>query len=210
MKRFIEGEKIEVAIYGGSFNPIHNDHIRIAKEVLNHLNFVQQIWFLPCYKSLYNKELLDGNERCRMIQLAIDEVEDSRLRLCDYEIVNQFNGSTHQFCRMFLEDKEYKDTYKFRFLMGADNAQKIITWDKSDELLKLIDLIVVSRPGVRLEPSWFMYSKRHIFLQLLDSNLPLISSSTIRRDIRDFREDNVRSMVPLSVSDYIYSNQFYR
>ena len=62
---------MNIGILGGSFDPITCGHIDLAKYVLNSQYNIDQIWLLPCYKSLTGKKLQDSIHRLNMCELAI-------------------------------------------------------------------------------------------------------------------------------------------
>jgi nicotinate-nucleotide adenylyltransferase len=59
----------KIAVYGGSFDPVTLGHTRVAEIVLNTCD-VDQVWFMPCYKSLYEKKLGSSYDRINLLCCA--------------------------------------------------------------------------------------------------------------------------------------------
>ena len=64
---------MRVGLFGGSFNPIHNGHLNIIKNILER-DVVDEIWVIPCAEHAFNKDLIDAEHRVKMIGLAISDL----------------------------------------------------------------------------------------------------------------------------------------
>jgi len=94
------GRKTKVALFGGSFNPIHIGHFQTAKLVLDTSKSFDEVWFMPCYKSKYGKKLVDAQHRLNMCSLACHA--DARMQVSDYEIDQRFAGETYHFLKQLF------------------------------------------------------------------------------------------------------------
>ena len=74
---------MNIGLFGGSFNPIHNGHVWLAKALLRETG-LDEVWFMvsPQNPLKQNRQLLDDNQRFRLVQLALKD--EPRLRPCDY------------------------------------------------------------------------------------------------------------------------------
>ena len=205
--------KINVTLFGGAFDPPTLAHLSIAKFVLDSNCGIDQVWFTPCYRHRYNKNMASCEDRLAMCQLMLD---DNRLQVCDYEIKNRLQDGTCDFVKKLLEEQFIQDKYNLSLLIGMDNANTLDKWVNSEELKKLIRFIVVPRAGESPNPKvdWYLKSP-HIFLQS-DKQLPHVSST----DVREFTfrrqvgtpscEADVLRMVNPNVWEYIQSHGLYR
>jgi len=140
-----------VAVLGGAFDPVHNDHIRVAKICLER-GFCDEVWFMPS-PDRWDKILnASAEDRFAMLELAF--AGDSRLVLSDLEIEQGDYRGSYVFL-MGLKEK-FPDI-NFRLLTGADTYDGIPHWRdpmnfygtnyNGHLLLRDIELIVFARNG---------------------------------------------------------------
>jgi len=200
------GRKIQVAILGGAFNPIHNGHIEIAKALLNWSKIFDEVWLMPCYSHMYGKNLESTEHRLNMCKLA---VKDARIKVCDYEITKKLSGETYYLVKRLLEDKNFKNIYNFSLVIGQDNANTFDSWVNYDDLERMIRFVVIPRQNVDFKSSsrWYLKSP-HIYLQP-DKPICNISSTEIRKYIY-FDRRVIEKLVDKDVLDYILKNHLYK
>lgn len=214
------GAKIKVALIGGAFNPITLGHIKLAQFVMDKCD-IQQTWIVPCYSHLYNKELISAKHRLQMCEIATQI--DDRIKVCNYEIKNKFNGSTYHFIKNLLSGKlAHENT--FSYVIGMDNANTFDKWVRYEELKEMIGFIVVSREGVKRNENidWYL-KKPHIYLPTDKEEIPEISSTEIRTWFRRYywlrdigNKDNQHIVEKLkyylgeNVLNYIDKNKLYK
>jgi len=158
------GRKTQVAILGGAFNPVTKGHIDLAKLVLNASKWADEVWFMPSYNHLDGKVMVAPEHRLAMLQEAVKN--DGRLKVSDYEIKHEMGGETYHLLNKMIHDPEYKDKYRFAFIIGQDRADTIETWYNSDELLKMdVPFIIAPRAGIDKDPkvNWYL-QKPHMYL----------------------------------------------
>jgi len=209
------GRKISVAIFGGAFDPPTIGHIQAAEFVLNTSSVFDEVWLMPCYKSLHGKKMSSPEDRLKMCELATADY--GRIKVWDYEIANKFGGSTYQFVKQLFDEDFAKDKYDFSFIIGMDNAIHFDKWLNQEHLEKMLRFVVLPRKGVDYVPSfkdWFMKSP-HIFLA--SDNIPIceISSTKIRNvfkscSFQNIKIDTARKYMNQNVIDYILENDLYR
>jgi len=201
------GRKINVALMGGAFDPIHLGHIQVAKTVLKAAKEFDEVWLCPCYKSVYGKKMENAEHRLRMCELAID---DPRIKVFDYEIANKFGGTTLHFMNTLNEDPLYKDTYRFAFIMGMDNANHAEDWFQWEELEKRVRFVVAPRKGETVDVSrnpWYL-SAPHVFLA--GENIMELSSTEIRAGFKGgFHQGFFDERLYPAVTEYIFDNKLY-
>ncbi|WP_027625007.1 nicotinate-nucleotide adenylyltransferase [Clostridium lundense] len=195
------------AIFGGTFDPIHNGHLHIAYEALYKLN-LDKIIFIPSgsppHKS--NKKITDGYIRYEMVSMSIRD--EKKFELSDYEIKKKGLSYTYETLEYF---KNKFPQVKWYFLTGVDCLMELNGWKKIDAIMDICEFVVFNRPGfdkcdilkqkARVEEK---YNKKIIFLDipLLD-----ISSTDVRRLIRE--KKNVRYFLPEGVYNTITQLKLY-
>lgn len=208
------GRKINVALYGGSFNMIHTGHIQTAQLVLD-VTEIDEVWFLPCYRSLHGKDLAEGLHRLKMCEIAARH--NARFKVSDFEIVNELNGSSLNLVTKLL-NKFSDDQYRFHLVIGQDNANTLDTWENFTELEKLIPFITVPRKGIEPDFSKGGWFAKHPHIWLVGEGKPNDFSSTEARIAyyEQWAEDSEQAkqliqgrldlMVDIAVQRYIRDN----
>jgi nicotinate-nucleotide adenylyltransferase len=208
------GRKTKVAILGGAFDPIHNGHIKLAQLVLNTLGVFDEIWLMPAYNHLYNKDMVSPEHRLNMCKLSIKN--DRRIKIFDYEIKNKLKGETYYFFKKLREEKELTEKYQFSMIIGLDNANTFDKWVNYQELEKMAQFVVVPRAGVqrKLDVNWYL-QKPHIFMSN-ENSITEISSTMLRTLLNDsvdgknrVNEAEILNYMDKNVYDYIIKNNLY-
>ena len=110
---------MKIGLFGGSFNPIHKGHIKIAKLALENLN-LDKIIFIPCQKNPFKKKMdyIDGKMRLEMIELVLEK----NMEVSNLEISRQGLSYTIDTVKYFKN--LYKDSELF-LIIGSDNLQRL-------------------------------------------------------------------------------------
>lgn len=195
---------MNICLFCGTFNPIHNAHLRMAQYVLRKFSFEKVIFIPSCMPP--HKTVQGGTfqQRLEMVKLAIEghkgfEVSDIELRL----------GQTSYTYLTVLElQKIYGDSEKFNFIIGTDAFEKIESWYEVDKLKKLLKFIV-SRREDECDLARFDYLREKGF-EFDFTNLAFydISSTELRDKIAC--GESITDLVPPKVEDYIVENGLYR
>lgn len=133
-----------IAIYGGTFNPVHSGHLEIARRVTQFFG-IDEFLFVPARVAPHklDREGLPALHRYAMLALATKA--DSRLFISTFELDApgpQYTVDTLSFFR-----SRYGESAELFFVMGADSWAEITTWREWRRLMTLANLIVVTRPG---------------------------------------------------------------
>ena len=228
-KRSLELRRI--GLFGGTFNPIHIGHLRIAGEIKEHFS-LDGILFIPTGIPPHKEdsEVIDPVHRLHMVELAIAPYKDFTVSSIEVER----KGVSYSIDTIKTLQKEMGHTVELYFIVGSDAFLEIRTWKDVDELLTLCNFIVIPRPGHRFIdlkgidiPSLNRISA--VDLDKLDrgeiSRLPAtlteryclfleritpcdISSTELRRLIKEKKE--VKNLLPESVLLYIMKQGLYR
>ena len=198
------GRKTKVAILGGAFNMVHLGHIQLAQFVLNTSGEFDEVWLMPAYNHMYNKDMVSAEHRLEMCRIATKK--DARIKVFDYEIRNKLKGETYYFFKKLKEEKELTEKYQFAMIIGQDNANSFDKWVNYEDLERLAQFVVVPRLGVQRDPNvtWFL-QKPHIFLNGETSIMEV--SSTLIRD--NLNSPEILNYLDENVYNYIITHKLY-
>lgn len=185
--------KTGIAVFGGSFNPPTVAHINLAKQVLEEMNEIEKVIFVPV-STKYNKKGLAPDEvRFNMLKNICNSQEN--LEVSDLELKSERQLYTIETLRIIEEQKPEKEIY---FLIGTDNLKELETWYKPDELLKNFKIIVLDRGEDNtediIEKSEFLKKYKSSFIKLKNMKKMNISSTYIREQLK--LGNNVQDLVP--------------
>lgn len=183
----------KIGLYGGSFDPIHNGHLILARDAMERLELAKVI-FLPARISPHklDRPPAPPDARCRMLAAAIADEPRFEMDSCEIEReVPSFTADTVQGFRA-----RYPGT-KLYYFIGDDNLPELDTWKDITNLRESAQIVVLSRAGMPFL-SDFPIITRHIE----------ISSTEIRNRIA--RGLSVRYMVPLPACEVIAKLGLYR
>ena len=139
---------MKIGIYGGTFDPIHNGHLRVVVELLTR-KVVEKIILVPAGAPQLRESApkADGATRYQMCQLAIQDLPDSikgQVVVSDIEILRE--GPSYAIDTVFeIKGSNSKDEYFW--IIGSDAYEKIESWHRAEELQELVNFIVIDRPG---------------------------------------------------------------
>lgn len=184
-----------IGILGGTFDPIHNQHIKIAKTAYKKLN-LNEVWILPTKKNpLKNNVSATNKQRITMIKLTIKNTP--WLKLNQYELNNK-NKVNYTIDTIKYFKKNNPNT-TFFFIIGSDNLYTLNKWKGIDELINLVQIIVVNRPHYRKS---IKLMKKYQCQNLIVQPSSDISSSKIR-------SGEIVNLLNPKVINYINNNLIY-
>ncbi len=196
---------MKIAIYGGAFNPVHNEHINIARAAITQLG-LDKIIVVPTAISPHKKGCMTarGKDRlqlCRLAFCGLPEVEVS-----DYELKRGGISYSYVTCRHFK--KLYKDDELY-FILGADMLQSFRFWKEPLEILKCVTLAVCAREDKEQLSKLIKDFQRTFKSETVDFGyVGKAVSSTKVRAAAALGED-VGAFVPESVRLYIKKQGLY-
>ena len=189
-----------VGLFGGSFDPPHIGHIAIAVFILNDRK-LDEILFVVSHiqwQKAVDREILDSHHRFEMVKLAIRDFD--HFSVSGIEIDRGGDSVTVE----TLEVLHNQDpTAQYELIIGEDIASTLSTWRRSEELEKYADIVVVGRPGFRLEAAEQNFN--FVFAKGPQVN---VSSQGIRSAIKSGLP--ISDLVPEEVERYIRSEGLYR
>jgi nicotinate-nucleotide adenylyltransferase len=177
-----------IGILGGTFDPVHNAHLAMARTALGAL-LLERVLFLPTGAPRYRAPALaPGAHRVAMLRLAI--AGEPRFAVDERELAPGHSGYTIDTLAGF--------TQRPVLLLGADQYAKFETWHRWREILERADLAVFARPGSEFRDG----RARQVPFAPMD-----VSASGIRARIA--RGESIAGLVPPAVADYIARHRLY-
>ena len=191
-----EGERI--ALFGGSFDPVHRGHLLVAQAAREELQ-LQRLFFIPAAQSPFKpgNQSAPAAERVRLLRLALAgkdwcEVDEQELRRGG---VSYTIETARDYARRFPAARIF-------YLIGADHVPQLTKWKEADELAGLLHFVVVPRPG-QVEARFPEPFRGRVL-----SGFPLaVSSSDIRARIKAGAE--IDHLVPWPVAEAIRNYRLY-
>ena len=185
---------MKIGLLGGSFNPIHNSHLRIINDILKK-SLVDEVWLIPCKKHAFNKELASAKDRIAMIKSAIKNIPDAKI--CRIELKSK--GKNYTIDTIIKLKKRYKD--ELFFVAGSDILCEIKKWRNYKRLLREIEFIVLKRKNYKIKNVKGMRIKA-----IINANNS-ISSTGIRGRIK--KGKSIKNLVPKDVEKFIKERGLY-
>jgi nicotinate-nucleotide adenylyltransferase len=185
---------VRLGLFGGTFDPIHNAHLTVAREAADQFH-LEQVWFVPAAHPPHKagQACAGYEDRFCMTELACQA--DSRFVASRLEAGERKSYSIETIEKVRAQGEE---PY---FIIGADAFAEIATWHRWQDLLRLTDFIVVTRPGhVYTAPPGARVHR-------LDTIALPVSSSDIRRRLA---AGEIPPELPRLVADYIAQKGLYQ
>jgi nicotinate-nucleotide adenylyltransferase len=190
-----------IAILGGSFDPVHNGHLAIAALALEHLN-LQEIFFIPAGTPPHKIDSVNCSAEVRLDMLIKATASDDRFTVWDGEILR--NGPSYTLDTICEFEKLYPDSKLF-FIIGSDNIEEILTWNRWEQLIKKVTFAVTLRPGYTLD-----IPKKLSNANFIEFPSPMwgLSSSAIREYLK--KGHSCSYLLPPTVQKTVIQNKLYR
>jgi nicotinate-nucleotide adenylyltransferase len=213
---------LRLGILGGTFDPIHFGHLRIAEEICEELELEKVLLIpgaLPPHK--YRKTVTPFHDRLAMTQMAAQN--SSLLEVLDLEGRRQ--GPSYSVETLREIHILYKNNAKIFFIIGMDAFLEIKTWKEYKNLFYNSNFVVLKRPGFSLEKlAPFVLSLEVGFRKMNSSNIFAVPSGNLliykEATLMDISSTRIREMVgagrsiryllPEPVRTYIIEKGLYR
>ena len=228
----------KIAVFGGSFDPIHNGHLMMAEYILAR-GLADEILFIPSAIPPHKAGMTVATPEQRLEMVRLATAYNERFSYSDMELRRE--GKSYSFDTMSMLQKLYPD-HLFSFIIGMDSLVQLHSWYRASELVQRVDFIIYPRPNV--EPPAYLdlcaaFGNRNA-VKLLNSVLPLhdsvvtyepsevvgepdkrvvtefdlprsvLSSTEIRKALAEKRLQELQGALPEPVLNYITENNLYR
>ena len=194
--------KGRVGLFGGTFNPLHNAHLEVARTALNQYE-LSRIVFVPNGIPPHKGRVLGGDKEVRyeMVRLAIESIPEFDVSRIEVDRA----GPSYTIDTI----RALKDDYPqgICFIVGADRLLKLDTWKEPHELLRSVPFVIAPRSGVSLDV-FDVSPFREAMIVPLEMDDVDLSSSALRERIH--RGESIREWVPRQVAEYIEEHKLYR
>jgi nicotinate-nucleotide adenylyltransferase len=217
----ISPSRRRVAFFGGSFDPVHNGHVSVARALLDQFK-LDEFVFIPAFQAPHKKRNKPTSAYDRFAMLCLVTQDEPMMRVSKMEI----DMPERPFSVETLErlNAEFPQDEIF-FVIGADSWMEITAWREWEKVLTMANTIVVTRPGTEIGFSHITDAIRERLIDLrthgqehtatnglriyvTDAMSADVSATEIRRKLRS--EDASRlADVPAEVAKYIEKYQIY-
>ena len=213
---------MKTGVFGGTFNPIHTAHLRVAAEVLRRLQ-LDSILFIPAAEPPHKDVAGDVSFAHRFAMVKAALVGFPEFYASDLEVRRKGKSFSVETLSLLHQDDPRNELF---FIIGFDSYRDIASWKDFTRIFTLSHLVVVTRPGVTVESPFaplpvaihsdFCYDENARMLLHKSGNSVLflskpqldISSTHIRQLLA--KGQSVRHLVPSAVEDYIKEHRLYR
>ena len=213
------------AIYGGTFDPLHNGHLKVARRVQT-LFTLDELFFVPACVPPHKRGAGISSAFHRFAMLALATQQDERLRVSTVELDHPERPyAVETVARM---QEQLGADYRLFFVMGADSWSEITTWREWQRLLTMCDHIVVTRPGYELnavpdganvmdlrgrtddEINAIVSGSASSRVFVTGAVFEDVSATEIRAAVRQGNTEGLAKMAPREVANYIEKYRLYR
>lgn len=193
------------AIFGGSFNPIHNDHVKLALQLAEEFD-LDRVTLIPTYTTPLkdNSAIVDGRHRLRMCQLAAED--HPQLEVSDIELSRGGMSYTSDTIAAFLNDND-----ELFLIVGADMYVTLDKWHEFRFIFENATIVVAPRN----ELDYNSLLEKHKELKtygcrtlISQKNVGPLSSTAVRDAVKSGAD--ISGMVDAKVAQYIKKHHLYR
>ena len=179
---------MKVGIYGGSFNPIHNGHIKLA-EIFLQKACLDEVWFMVSPQNPFkiNDKLLDDTLRLQLVRKALNSKKS--MVACDYEFRLPKPSYTWDTLQRLSDDFP---TYEFVLLIGGDNWLAFDKWYHAEDILANYRVAVYPRKSDETVEKCHTLPSDNVTLL----NIPLINISSTDIRLRIKNGHTIKGLVP--------------
>jgi len=203
-----------VALFGGTFNPIHYGHLAIAEEVRTKFNLDKVIFVPTCVPPHKEPDVLAGPQQ-RSIMAYLATVSNPCFEVSMFEVEKGGKSYTIDTVKHFRQ--LFGEKVQLYFIVGADMLMEISSWRNIEELLKICRFIAVPRPGYDIQKifnHYFLASENYSMANDLLENVLIediamldISATNIRRRVKEWK--SIKYLLPEPVEQFIHNQQLY-
>ncbi|MCB2182752.1 MAG: nicotinate-nucleotide adenylyltransferase [Desulfobulbaceae bacterium] len=212
----------QIGLFGGTFDPVHNGHLAVARAVLEQLEDLDEVLFIPSASPPHKPEELISrfDQRVTMLRLALED--NPRFSISTIEA--ERSGPSYTIETLPLLRKALGQDVSIYFIIGLDAFAEITTWKNYKDLLAAVSFVVIDRPShlcsglgqlipgflpyfVKKKDGLWVSSQGRIIVSLAMKPVN-ISSSLIRKKVQ--KGESLDGLVPPAVERYIHEQGLYK
>lgn len=172
---------MRIAVFGGSFNPVHRGHVAVCRYVAEH-DLADRILVVPCLEHVFGKPLVSFEHRLAMCQLALGDLPRVELSTIEHDL-----GGVSATARTMRELQQRYPEAQFSLVVGEDIEAELPRWQEPDWIREHVDFIKIPRRP--------------------EGPLPDTSSTEIRARLEQGK--SITDLVPPAVAEYIREHRLY-
>ena len=211
-----------IAFYGGSFDPLHNGHLTIAKKLSKDFR-LDKFVFIPAFHAPHKRMRVPTSAFSRFAMLCLATSSEPNISVSKIEL--ELPEKPYSIETLTKLKSQFEATNEIFFVIGADSWAEITTWRDWENLLKLVNIIVVTRPNYEISFS-------HVTAEIIDRIVDLrvdkrdispfetsifitdavnmdISATKIRQLVAENQQD-WKTFVPAEIAEYIEKYELYK
>jgi nicotinate-nucleotide adenylyltransferase len=190
----------KIAIFGGSFDPVHKSHIQTAELTLKSFDLKKMVFVIAYTPPHKTKQYAYIEDRISMLKLAARNMQKTEISLYEVqklELVYSYQTLDY-FSSLYHKDEIY-------MVIGSDSLLDLSTWKNIDYMASRYKFIVAKRPGFEVDKN-VKYLDRCVFI---DKETEDISSTEVRRLVKeDYKK--AAALLDKKVYSYIIQNGLYK
>lgn len=195
---------MKLCVFQGTFNPVHNAHLKAAKFIADTLHY-DKILFIPAY----NPPHKDTDEefaahRLNMVKLAVEDIPQFSASDIEFEL----KGKSYTYLTILELYKRFDIEGKIKFIIGTDAFRNIESWYETDKLKQIVDFIVFIRENNFDKKDFERLKQKGYNFEFMPMEFNDISSTEIRERIAN--NQPLKGLVPEKVEEYINKNELYK
>lgn len=202
---------MNIAIFGGAFNPVHNGHIHLVEELCRINNTIcpfDKVILIPTANPPHkaSTNLISGEHRINMLNLAFDGFDNVEISTIEFESKEK----SYTYYTLKKLKKQYPND-DLTLLIGTDQLFNFNKWYKYDKILQIADVQAITREECQRQAvADFLNSNKDNDLSkisVLVAKPVVVSSTEIRNKVKS--GESISSLVPSTVEQYIKDNNLY-
>jgi nicotinate-nucleotide adenylyltransferase len=196
---------VRIGVFGGTFDPIHNGHLHIARELANALD-LDQILFVLAARPPHKSDQVITSDRHRLEMLRLALADQPSFKVSEIELRRPGKSFTADTLEELASELSPASLV---FIMGEDSLRDLPNWHDPQRILKFAELGVAARPGVDFDASQIYKRVPEAMgsLHLVETSEVDVSSQEIRDRVASGK--SIDDLAPPLVAEYIRANKLY-
>ena len=197
---------MKIAIFGGSFNPVHSEHVKVAVGAVKELR-LDKLIVMPTFISPHKQGAEAISPNCRLDMLKLAFLAEDKIDVCDYEVKKGGISYTYQTIEHFKN--LYPDATIY-FMLGSDMLENFPTWKNPKYICDNATLLLTERRNGEFDDELLIKKVKELYNAKVEK-LTVYGETISSTKIRVYKKLGLSldGLVPKSVEDYIDENKIY-